>query len=108
MSLYVYCLGEELPESAFEGLAGVDGARVRVLSFGLLSAVVSEAGEQAAAVTDENVLAHSRVNAAALARTTPLPFRFGTRATRERLAGYVSANEAALDAVLARVRDCVE
>jgi hypothetical protein len=108
MSLHVYCLGDELPEAAFEGLAGVGGASVRVLRLGRLSAVVSEAGEQAAPVADENVLAHSRVNAAALARTTPLPFRFGTRATRERLAGYVSANEAALVAALARVRGCVE
>lgn len=108
MSLYVYCLGDELSESAFEGLAGVDGAGVRLLGLGRLSAVVSEAREQAAAVTDENVLAHSRVNAAALAASTPLPFRFGTRATPGRLAEYVSANEAALVAALARVRGCVE
>jgi hypothetical protein len=108
MSLYVYCLCEELPESAFEGLAGMEGASVRLLRLGRLSAVVSEAGEQAAAVTDENVLAHSRVNAAALAGSTPLPFRFGTRATSARLAEYVSANEASLVAALARVRGCVE
>jgi hypothetical protein len=108
MSLYVYCIGEELPESAFEGLAGVDGAAVRVLRVGSLSAVVSEAGGRESAVTDENVLAHSRVTAAALARETPLPFRFGTRTTPERLAEYVSANEAALAASFARVRGCVE
>jgi hypothetical protein len=108
MNLYVYCLCEESPEPAAEWPAGVDGAAVRLLSFGRLSAVVSEAGEQAAAITDENVLAHSRVTAAALARETPLPFRFGTRATPERLAEYVSANEAALTAALARVRGCVE
>jgi hypothetical protein len=108
MSLYVYCVGEELPDAAFEGLAGVDGAPVRLLRLGRLSAVVSEAGAQAAPVTDENVLAHSRVNAAALARTTPLPFRFGTRAARERLTEYISANEASLVAALTRVRGCVE
>jgi hypothetical protein len=108
MSLYVYCLSGELSGSAFEGLAGVGGAAVRVLRLGSLAAVVSEVGEEAAAVTEENVLAHSRVNAAALAASTPLPFRFGTRATRERLAVYVSANEAALTAALARVRGCVE
>jgi hypothetical protein len=108
MSLYVYCLGDGLSGTAFEGLAGVGGAPVRLLRLGRLSAVVSEAGEQAAAVTVENVLAHSRVNAAALAASTPLPFRFGTRATEARLAEYVSANEAALDAALARVRGCVE
>lgn len=108
MSLYVYCLGDDLPESAFEGLAGVGGAAVRLLGLGRLAAVVSEAGDEPPAVTDENVLAHNRVNAAALAGSTPLPFRFGTRATHERLAAYASANEAALLEALARVRGCVE
>ncbi|MDT5268820.1 MAG: hypothetical protein QOH49_1006 [Acidobacteriota bacterium] len=108
MSLYVYCLGNELREAAFEGLAGVGGARVRVLTLGGLAAVVSEAGEEATAVNDGNLLAHNRVNAAALAVSTPLPCRFGTRAAHERLAEYVSTNEAALSATLARVRGCVE
>ena len=106
MSLYVYCLGDELSGAAFEGLAGVCGARVRVLALGGLAAVVSEPGD--VAVNEENLLAHNRVNAAALAVTTPLPCRFGTRAAPERLAEYVSANGAALTAALARVRGCVE
>lgn len=108
MGLYVYCLGEGLSGAAFEGLAGVGRARVRVLELGRLSAVVSEAEGEATAVSEENLLAHNRVNAAALAVTTPLPCRFGTRAAPERLAEYVSANEAALAAALARVRGCVE
>jgi hypothetical protein len=108
MSLYVYCLGDELPESAFEGINGVDGACVRLLKLGRLAAVVSQSEEEPVAVTDENVLAHNRVNAAALKVSTPLPFRFGTRAARERLAEYASSNEAALLAGLARVRGCVE
>ena len=108
MSLYVYCLGDELGGAAFEGLAGVGRARVRVLALGGLAAVVSEAGDDAPAVNEENLLAHNRVNAAALAVSTPLPCRFGTRAAPERLAAYVSDNEAALAAALARVRGCVE
>jgi len=108
MSLYVYCLGGDLPESAFEELAGVGGARVRALTFGSVTAVVSEAGDEAAAVNEENLLAHNRVNAAALAVATPLPCRFGTRAAPERLAEYVLNNEAALSAALARVRGRVE
>lgn len=108
MSLYVYCLVEGLPESAFEGLAGVGGARVRVLALGGFAAVVSEAGSEGSAVNEENLLAHNRVNAAALAATTPLPCRFGTRAAPERLAEYVAANDAALAASLARVRGRVE
>ena len=108
MSLYVYCLGEGLSESAFEGLAGVGGARVRVLALGGLAAVVSEAEAEPTTLTEENLLAHNRVNAAALAVSTPLPFRFGTRASRERLAEYAAANAAALAAALARVRGRVE
>lgn len=108
MSLYVYCLGDDLSGAAFEGLAGVGGARVRVLALGSLAAVVSEPGDEAVVVNEENLLAHNRVNAAALAVTTPLPCRFGTRAAAERLAEYVSANKAALSSALARVRGCVE
>jgi len=108
MSLYVYCLGDELRESAFEGLAGVGGARVRVLESSGLAAVVSEAVEGTTAVNEENLRAHNRVNAAALAVSTPLPCRFGTRAAPERLAEYVSANAASLFAALARVRGRVE
>jgi hypothetical protein len=109
MILYVYCVGDELSESAFEGTAGVGGARVRVLSLtDGLSAVVSEAPAEPVAATEENLLAHNRVNAAALAATTPLPFRFGTRAAPERLAEYAASNEAALAAALARVRGGVE
>jgi hypothetical protein len=108
MTLYVYCLGDDLTEAAFEGVAGVGGAPARLLALGRLAAVVSEAGGEPAAVTEENLQAHNRVNAAALARSTPLPFRFGTRAAPERLAEYASSNEAALFAALERVRGCVE
>ena len=108
MSLYVYCLGDDLSGAAFEGLSGVGGARVRVLALGALAAVVSEPGEEAVAVNEENLLAHNRVNAAALAVTTPLPCRFGTRAAPARFAEYVSANASALASALARVRGCVE
>jgi hypothetical protein len=108
MSLYVYCFGDELRGAAFEGVSGVGRAAVRLLALGRLWAVVSEALEEPAAVTEENLLAHNRVNAAALAHTTPLPCRFGTRAATERLADYASTNEAALLAALARVRGLVE
>ena len=106
MSLYVYCLGDDLSGAAFEGLGGVCGARARVLALGSLAAVVSEPGD--VAVNEENLLAHNRVNAAALAVTTPLPCRFGTRAAPERLAEYAAANAEALAAALARVRGRVE
>ncbi|HEX7957689.1 MAG TPA: GvpL/GvpF family gas vesicle protein [Pyrinomonadaceae bacterium] len=108
MSLYVYCLGEGLAGSAFEGLAGVGGATPWVLALGDFAAVVSEASEGPTEPTELNLLAHNRVNAAALAGSTPLPFRFGTRASRERLAEYAGSNRAALAAALERVRGRVE
>jgi hypothetical protein len=108
MSLYVYCLGDELAEATVEGLKGVGGKAVRLLGLGRLTAVVSETEDDPVAVTEENVRAHNRVNAAALAASTPLPFRFGTRAERERLTAYAASNEAALLAALGRVRGCVE
>lgn len=108
MSLYVYCLGDALGAESFAGLRGVGGARVRVVALGVLAAVVSEFEGEAAEVSAENVRAHNRVNAAALALATPLPFRFGTVAREQRLAAYVSENEAALLDALARVRGCVE
>lgn len=109
MSLYVYCLGDELSGSAFEGLTGVCGASVSLLSLtGRLSAVVSAAPAEPVAVNEKNLQAHNRVNAAALAASTPLPFRFGTRAAPERLAEYAATNEAALAGALARVRGTVE
>jgi hypothetical protein len=106
--LYVYCVGDELSGASFEGLAGVGGARVSLLGLGRLAAAVSAAADEPVAVTEENLAAHNRVNAAALAGSTPLPFRFGTLAARERLADYAASNEASLLAALARVRGCVE
>lgn len=106
--MYVYCLGDDLRAEWFEGVRGVGGARVRVLALGGVAAAVSEFEGGAAKPDAENVRAHNRVNATALARATPLPFRFGTLAGEQRLAEYVSENETALLAALARVRGCVE
>jgi hypothetical protein len=108
MSLYVYCLGDAAGAESSGDLRGVGGARVRVAAFGRLAAVVSEFEGEAAEVSAENVRAHNRVNAAALAHTTPLPFRFGTVTSEQRLADYVAENEGALLDALARVRGCVE
>src|SRR5437588_5468313 len=108
MSLYVYCLSDELEAATIEGLTGVGGAAVRVLSLGRIGAVVSGFEDESVAVTGENVRAHNRVNSQVLAATTPLPFRFGTRVAESRLAEYVASNEEPLTASLARVRGCVE
>ena len=108
MSLYVYCLCDESDADAFAGSVGVDGAAVRALRLGRVAAVLSDVEGERVTATDENVRAHNRVNSQVLASLTPLPFRFGTQATEERLAEYVAANDEALVAALARVRGCVE
>lgn len=106
MSFYVYCLARG-PEEV-EGLAGVAGAGVSATECEGLTAVVSEFDGARVAPSPENLKAHNRVLAHVLARTTPLPFRFGTLADAARLAAYVSQNRGALDATLERVAGCVE
>src|ERR1044072_6013606 len=108
MSLYVYCLSDDLSEAAFEGLTGVGRARVQVLTLGGLAAVVSEVDDEVVAVNEEDLLAHHRVNARALAHTPPLPCRFGARPAHGRFDEYAVTRAAALNAALARVRGCVQ
>jgi hypothetical protein len=109
MRLYVYCLSDESAGDAHEWPEGVGGARVRLSAAACgVRAVVSEFEGERVLVTRENLRAHNRVNARALARVTPLPFRFGTLADEARLSEYVASNEGALLEALARVRGCVE
>jgi hypothetical protein len=111
MKFYVYCLSDEPDALPSEWPEGLGGARARALEVGgsaSFVAVVSEFEGSRAPVTRESLRAHNRVNAQALARSTPLPFRFGTLADEARLRSYVAANDAALREALARVRGCVE
>ena len=108
MSLYVYCLSDEVTEEALAGARGLAGAPARLFARAGLAAVVSAFEEEPVPVTREHLLAHNRVNSQVLARTTPLPFRFGTLATEGRLAAYVEARAPALREALAGVRGCVE
>jgi len=108
LSLYVYCLCDELPPRVLDTVAGIGGAQVRALWCGEIAAVVSEFDGDVVKITREHVLAHERVVGRVLTQVTPLPFRFGTRTSEARLRGYVKTNGAALRAQLARVRGCVE
>ena len=108
MSLYAYCLCEELIATALDAVAGVAGAAPRLLPCGRTVAVVSEFAGESLAVTREHVLAHERVVGRVLTETTPLPFRFGTVTSEERLRSYVAAREPTLRAQFERVRGCVE
>jgi len=108
MNLYAYCLGDEATAVAVGDVAGVAGARPRLVARAGLTAVVSEYGEERIAVTREGVLAHERVVRRVLAETTPLPFRFGTIVSEARLESYLDTQQAKLKAQLARVRGAVE
>ncbi|HZI20377.1 MAG TPA: GvpL/GvpF family gas vesicle protein [Pyrinomonadaceae bacterium] len=108
--LYAYCIcdGDEAGQLDFTGAVGVGGSPARAIGVGGLSAVVGDFAGTHVAVSRDDVLAHNRVNGLVLALTTPLPFRFGTLVTAERLGEHVRRNEAALRSALARVGGCVE
>jgi len=108
MSLYVYCLSDELDEAGLAGVRGLNDEPARLLACAGLAAVVSRFEEAPAPVTREHVLAHNRVNSQVLASITPLPFRFGTLTDESRLTAYLRERAADLRALLARVRGSVE
>jgi hypothetical protein len=105
---YVYCLGDEVTSEMLEGARGVGDAPLSLVEHAGLAAVVSPFGAERVTVTQENALTHNRVNASLLARSTPLPFRFGTLVGEARLVEFMSSREGALRAALERVRGCVE
>jgi hypothetical protein len=108
MSLYAYCLCEELLTDALGAVIGVGDAVPRLLPCGRVVAVVSELSSESVTVARAHVLAHERVVGRVLMETTPLPFRFGAVTSEERLRSYVAAHEPDLRAQFARVRGCVE
>ncbi len=105
---YVYCLGDEVAPEMIEGAQGLSGAPLSLVGRGDILAVVSAFGSERVSVTPENALTHNRVNAALLARSTPLPFRFGTLVEEARLLDFIESRESALREALGRVRGAVE
>ncbi|HEY7547680.1 MAG TPA: GvpL/GvpF family gas vesicle protein [Blastocatellia bacterium] len=108
MKLYVYCLSEENVADALEGVTGIAGATPHLISSDAISAVVSHFDGEQVSVTRERVVAHERVINLMLARTTPLPFRFGTVASATDIENYIDAQRESLEAMFARVRGMVE
>ena len=107
-SIYVYCLSDELRAESFAPESGVGGAGTELFAHGGLGVIVSPFSGEQVRVTRADALAHNRVNSAALARATLLPFRFGVVVGRRQLAGYIDSQGEALRAALERVRGCVE
>ena len=108
MKFYVYCLAENINNLATP-VTGISRAKVELLKVDDFSLLVSEFdGDSALPVTRDNALAHAAVVSSVLSETTPLPFRFGTVSSEEKLRSYVTARREALKAKLAQVRGCVE
>lgn len=108
MKFYVYCLAENIDALATP-VSGISGAKVEVLKVDDLSLLVSEFDDDSALpVTRDNALAHAAVVSSVLSETTPLPFRFGTVASEEKLRSYAIARREALKAKLAQVSGCIE
>lgn len=105
MKLYAYCLCADL-DTFDNSVSGVSGAAVHVLKIEDISVLVSDC--EAVAATQENMLAHAAVVRSVLARTTPVPFRFGTLLTEQQLRSFITTNKSALANKLAHLRGCVE
>lgn len=108
MSLYIYCLSEEAAPNTFDGVSGIGGAMIQVISCGAINAVVSEHGSERAEVTRDNVIAHEEIINRALAGATPIPCRFGTIVTAGDLRNYVYSHNSKLETLFAKVRGAVE
>jgi hypothetical protein len=108
MNLYAYCLSDEATDDVIENAAGVAGAQARLIGLESIKAVVSDFHGERARVTRENIFAHEDIIHRVLARTTPLPFRFGMVISAARLESYLASNETALLSQLSRVRNTVE
>lgn len=105
MKLYVYCLCADL-DTFDKPISGVSGAAVRVLKIDDVSVLVSDC--ETVPATQENALAHAAVVRSVLDRTTPLPFRFGTLTTDQKLRRFIATHKLALTNKLAHVRGCLE
>jgi hypothetical protein len=107
MKLYVYCFVEDL--DAFpESLTGIAGNQVRLLKVEDFSVLVSDFLDDTISINRHNVLAHAAVIQRVLARTTPLPFRFGTIVAEQELRNYVTAKRETLATKLQNIRGCIE
>jgi len=107
VSLYAYCLGDDIKLEMI-GSSGVAEAPVYLIDTRGLAAVVSDFDGAMVPVNRGAVLSHERVVASILAATTPLPFRFGTLVSQEKLESYVESNFEKLLLQLNRVRGSVE
>jgi hypothetical protein len=106
--LYAYCLAEEVDKREIDAVVGVAGNAPGLISYGGILAVTSEFAGKRVELSRENVYSHERVIGLVTAKTSPLPFRFGTLVSRLELDHYVETNKRSLLDLLARVRGSIE
>jgi hypothetical protein len=106
MKLYGYCVTSGAID--LTDTRGLFDQRVYDLMVGNVSAIVSDIELDAAPVTKDNILIHQEVVRKLLETRTPLPFRFGAVAAKEKLISYLEARQQALSEKLELVDGCVE
>jgi hypothetical protein len=112
---YIYCIARAQPFAqdglpfTTPGIGGPDKP-VRLLTYGDLAAVVSDATRDDYDVTRENLLAHQRVIMQALTRSDVLPVSFGTVAESDRQVQEQLLHGTAddLHGALEEVQGCIE
>ena len=105
--LYAYCVVDEHVQVA-ELPTGLGGAEIKSIESRGLIALVSEFARETVTITRQNVMAHDALVGKVLVDVTPLPFRFGTLATREQVLNFLASRDKSLKVKLEEVRNCVE
>lgn len=83
-------------------------APVQTVDYDDLFVIVSETDDSKPIATRDGALAHDCVVRSVLAKTTPLPFRFGTLVSPDRLDEFVGFHREKLLRSLGKVSGCVE
>jgi len=107
MSLYIYGVldakGLIMPE-----VPGIQDQSPRLLDVDDFRIIITDFTGTSLIPTKENVFAHERVVESVMDLSTPLPFRFGSVVSEEKLREFVVSNRALLQSDLQQVRGCVE
>ena len=107
MSLYLYgVLGVE--DLSACGVTGIQQQPVKIVGIEGLRIIASEFGGTSLIPTKQNIFSHEHVLESLMDHTTPLPFRFGTVVSQEKLHDFIRTNRDRLQADLDQVRGCVE
>ncbi|PWT88836.1 MAG: hypothetical protein C5B55_12390 [Blastocatellia bacterium] len=105
--LYVYCVTEEQVNSV-DFARGIEQAPVESYEKDNLIVFLSRLERDTIGITRQNILTHDSVIRSVLEFTTPLPFRFSTLVSAERLENFIGSRGPELCEKLREIRGCVE